>query len=434
MSLSKGLLDEVESEGMEPLDVIVAGAGAAGLMAGIAAAERGASVRILDSQPKIGAKILVAGGGRCNVTNEYVHPSRFHGGSERFVDRVLHAFSVENTHRFFDRIGVPLKLEETGKYFPVSNSGRTVLVALLETVRASGAGLVVGERVTGLQQADGMWHVQTGGGGALAARAVIVCTGGLALPKSGSSGAGYPWAAALGHTIVPTTPALSPLLADPPIHAELSGISLPVRLSLEDGEKTLAAYDGSFLFTHFGYSGPAALNLSRHVARDRHEHPHARVAVRFLPDVPVGAEGRFWSDLAGVSGRKSVANALADLLPRRLAEMLCARELIAPETTLGRLSAAQVKRVRQMLFDLPLPVAQVADYAKAEATAGGVCLDEVEPATMMSRIAPGLFFAGEILDVDGWLGGYNFQWAWSSGTVAGRGAARWAQKQTRDTD
>jgi len=417
---------------MEMEDVVIIGAGAAGLMAAIAAGERGARVRLLDSQTKIGAKILVAGGGRCNVTNEYVDASRFHGGSRAFVTRVLRAFSVEDTHRFFDRIGVPLKLEETGKYFPVSDSARTVLHALLQTVRDAGAVLETGSPVTGVlrEQLPGenttCWTVSTPGG-IVRAATVVLCTGGLALPKSGSNGAGYGFATSLGHSMVPTTPALSPLLANPPQHAGISGVTLPVRLSLRNNKAMLAEYDGSFLFTHVGYSGPAALNLSRHVARDRWQHPQAQVVMRLLPQVEAGAEGRFWSELERRGARKSVANALAELLPRRVAEMVAARAGAKPDATLGRLTPQQKSDLRRELLEAPLPVSEVAGYTKAEATAGGVDLSEIEPATMMSRIAPGFFLAGEVVDVDGWLGGYNVQWARSSGTVAGRAAARYAQ-------
>jgi predicted Rossmann fold flavoprotein len=479
----------------DAVNVIVVGAGAAGLMAAVAAAQGGAQVRLLDSQTKIGAKILVSGGGRCNVTNEFVDASRFHteaatanisvangdassaslkransSGGRPFVTRVLRAFSVEDTHRFFEAQGVTLKLEETGKFFPVSNSSRTVLDALLNAVRDSGAELVTGCPVLGLRavehsnerakssrqeggyssqptsepndehspsEAAAAWLVNTAHG-AMRARAVVLCSGGLALPKSGSNGAGYSFATRLGHTLVPTTPALTPLLANCPAHAALSGVTLPVRLSLcngkadnQSGDKNrgqiLARYDGSFLFTHIGYSGPVALNISRHVARERASKPDATVFLRLLPDIEDGGEKRFWHEFVRDNARKSLSNALSEMLPRRVAEMVEA-QCNATQTTVGRLNSAQQSEARRLLFDCALPIHAVADYVKAEATAGGIALAEIEPATMMSRLRPGLFFAGEICDVDGWLGGYNFQWAWSSGVVAGRAAARLSLK------
>ncbi|MDF2440024.1 MAG: hypothetical protein JWN98_1008 [Abditibacteriota bacterium] len=452
----------------DSFDVVVIGAGAAGMMAAIAAAQirlegRAAKVLLLDGREKIGAKILVSGGTRCNVTNEWVHPSRFHtesdpyraaafkgDGLRSFVGRVLRAFSTEQTHRFFDSIGVQLKLEETGKYFPVTDSARTVLNALLRAVDDAGAQLRTGMRVQNIKKTEAGYclDVQSSGGEeAIEARSVIVCTGGLALPKSGSDGAGYVWAKQFGHTIVRTTPALTPLLSGANAHTHLSGITLPVRLKLgvapslapaasqvhakgnaekNNAQSTLAQYDGSFLFTHWGYSGPVALNISRHVARDT--TPEARVSMRLLPEVEEGAEGRYWQEFVRVHSKKNLPNALSEILPRRVAETIAKYAVgdAMQSTLVGKLSNEQNRRAREQLLDAPLAISAVADYVKAETTAGGVSLAEIEPATMMSFLEPGLFFAGEVCDVDGWLGGYNFQWAWSSGVVAGRAAARLA--------
>lgn len=393
-------------------------------MAALRAAERGARVRLLDSQEKIGAKILVAGGGRCNVTNVAIDPLHYEGGSRKFVERVLRAFSLDDTLRFFDSLGVPLKLEpEMGKYFPISDRARDVLDALTGAVQGAGVEFWTGQRVTEIVPGP-PWTVRTEARG-MRAGAVVVCTGGLALPKSGSDGAGYVFASRLGHSVVRTCPALSPLLAEPTVHATLSGVTLPVRLTLRDGSDTLADFTGSFLFTHTGYSGPVALNISRHVERVRWERPKAAVFARFLPEVEDGGEGRFWDALVRRSARRPLATALSEHLPRRVAEMVAAMARVPPSAPIGRLDAAARKRALTALLDQRLPVGGVAGYRKAEATAGGIALEEVEPATMMSRLVPGLFFAGETLDVDGHLGGYNFQWAWSSGTVAGRAAGRW---------
>ena len=411
---------------MTSVDIVVAGAGAAGLVAGIAAAERGSSVVILDSRAKIGAKILAAGGGRCNVTNEYVAPSCFNGGPERFTGRVLRAFGLDATLRFFESIGVPLALEESGKYFPASNTGRTVLDALVTAASQAGAVIRTGAAVQGIEP-GARWKVAAGGE-AIEAKAVVLCTGGLAMPASGSTGDGYPWLARLGHTIVPTSPALSPLIARRAAHAELSGLTMPARLSLRAGADELAAFDGSFLFTHTGYSGPAALNISRHVARWRWERPEADVFASFLPDVAAPDEDAFWRSLLASEGRKTAAGALGARMPRRAAEMIAAEAGLGAGARIGSLSREESARLRAALFECRLRISSVAGYGKAEATAGGASLDEIEPATMMSRIAPGLFVAGELCDVDGWLGGYNFQWAWSSGTVAGRGASAYCRR------
>lgn len=418
------------------------GAGAAGLMAAIFAARQEVAgqkprVLLLDGQTKIGAKILVAGGGRCNVTNEFVAATRFHSESDEtgaaqkhphktFVGRVLRAFSVETTHHFFQEIGVELKLEETGKYFPVANSSRAVLNALLQETENSGAVLKTGCRVVGIEKNEN-WKTHTSQG-AFSSRALIICTGGLALPKSGSDGAGYSFARQFGHSVVFTTPALSPLLAQPPRHADLSGITLNVRLSLREEKQVLASYDGSFLFTHVGYSGPVALNISRHFARVQRQHPQAKIYLNLLPDVGETSPARWWHEFAETNAKKTLIKALVPFLPERVTQMVAREAKIDPQKAVGKIGGEEARRVQNALFDLPLPVTDVAPYYKAEATAGGVSLNEIEPATMMSKLQPNLFFAGEVCDVDGWLGGYNFQWAWSSGAVAGRNAARFAMR------
>ena len=413
--------------------IVIIGAGAAGLMAGIAAGRAGASARVLDGVKKVGAKILVSGGSRCNVTNEHVVPARFNGeGCAPFLARTLRSFSPADTHRFFKEIGVELKLEATGKFFPTSDTSRTVLAALLKALEDAKVPLYTETPVTKIERvSEESWRVHVGGQTPeiIEASCVILATGGLALPKSGSDGRGYRMARSLGHTVIETTPALTPLLGSDEVHHALSGRSLPVRLTLyrEDkpaGNQRLASYEGSLLFTHRGYSGPVALNISRHVARERWQYPRASVFASFFPDVKEEDEGQFWTEWAQKSPKKNVANALSAHMPDDIAEVLAARAGVE-NSPLGRLSREGVAALRAQMFACPLSVDEVAPYEKAEATAGGIALSEIAPATMMSRLAPGLFFCGEICDVDGWLGGYNFQWAWSSGIVAGRAAAKW---------
>ena len=435
-------------------DVIIVGAGAAGLMAAIFAARQEVNgvfprVLLLDGQTKIGAKILVAGGGRCNVTNEFVAATRFHNESDEasrtagaaqkhahktFVGRVLRAFSVEATHRFFSEVGVELKLEETGKYFPVSDSARTVLNALFQEVQSSGAVLKTDCRVQSITTTatpsplgkgvwgSPFWQIHTSQG-VFSSRALLICTGGLALPKSGSDGAGYNFARQFGHSIVQTTPALSPLIAKNPRHADLAGITLNARLILRDEKQVLTRYDGSFLFTHIGYSGPLALNISRHFARAK----GAKIYLNLRPDIEESA-AHWWHELVNANSKKTLGKALS-FLPERAANMVAREAKVDAQIALGKINSEAARRVQKALFDLELPVTDVAPYYKAEATAGGVSLSEIEPATMMSKLQSGLFFAGEVCDVDGWLGGYNFQWAWSSGAVAGRNAARFALRK-----
>ena len=416
--------------------IVIIGGGAAGLMAGIAAGRAGARARVLDGVKKVGAKILVSGGSRCNVTNEHVVPARFNGEEcAPFIARILRSFSPADTHRFFREIGVELKLEPTGKFFPTTDTSRTVLAALLEALKDAEVPLSTETPVTRIERVDdSSWRVHVGGAKPeiIEASGVILATGGLALPKSGSDGRGYRMAREFGHTVIETTPALTPLLGGDETHHALSGRSLEARLTLYREDKPaqnerLASYTGALLFTHRGYSGPVALNISRHVARERWQYRRASVFASFFPDVAEADEGQFWSEWSQRNARKNVANALSAHMPDDIAETL-AKNAGVENSPLGRLSREGVAALRAQMFACFLSVDDVAPYEKAETTAGGIALKEIAPATMMSRLAPGLFFCGEICDVDGWLGGYNFQWAWSSGIVAGRAAAKWQKK------
>ncbi|HOC31192.1 MAG TPA: aminoacetone oxidase family FAD-binding enzyme [Armatimonadota bacterium] len=371
------------------MDVVVIGAGAAGLASAIWAGRSGADTLVLDSQVKPGAKILVSGGGRCNVTNANMSAERFNSGAREFVARVLDAFPLADTVRWFSDLGVPLLAEADGRMFPKTNSSRTVLDALQRGAESAGVRLLTGQNVTGIRPGNPFQIVTKSG--EFPARSVIICCGGLALPKSGSTGAGYVLASRLGHTMVATTPALTPLIADPPIHAELSGISLPAVLTLREGAKTIAQSRGSLLFTHEGYSGPCALNISRHAARAQIERRDFTMSLRILPE-------REFGDLSSLrkafAGRRSGVNALSEVLPRRVAQWVCRYAGVEADTVSRALSRNACQRLWSACADLVLPPLTPAGYRTAEVTAGGVRLDEVDPATMMSRIVPGLFFGG----------------------------------------
>jgi hypothetical protein len=368
------------------MDLGIVGAGAAGLAAGIFAARRGARVTIFDGAAKIGAKILISGGGRCNVTNAAVTEKDFWGGSSNVVRRVLKAFPVERTRAFFQELGVSLHEEEDGKLFPDTHSARTVLEALLREAERTGK-VLPGHRVTRVRPG---FPIVTSRGEFRADR-VILATGGKSLPKTGSDGGGYALAEALGHSIVPTTPGLDPLLLDGDFHVALSGISHEVELSLGTFKVR-----GPMLWTHFGISGPAALNLSRHW----HRSP-GPVTANLLPGRTFESADRLLQDTP-----------LKRLLPARVAEAVIARLGVNPKLREDR------RKLVKALLAWPLPVRGGRGYNYAEVTAGGVPLDEIDPSTMESRKCPGLHLIGEILDVDGRLGGFNFQWAWSSAWVA----------------
>jgi predicted Rossmann fold flavoprotein len=403
-------------------DVLVIGTGAAGLFAatwaGRAARDAGRPLSIVavDGAKKLGAKILVAGGGRCNVTHWRVSEADFAGSTPAAIRKVLRRFTVDDTVAFFREAGVEFKREDTGKFFPVTDSARTILDALLQEAEAAGALLVHPARVEALDCIDQTFRATTSAG-PITAHRVILCTGGKSLPKSGSDGGGYRLAQDLGHSLTaPIVPALVPLLL-PAGHwiTTLSGLTLPTEVSLLAASgKRLASFAGSTLCTHVGLSGPSILDISRHWLIAKAADPTVRLAINWLPGHTAEEVDRL---LVATQGRGPLP-LLREHLPDRLAKTLCEQ---AGAPTGGDLPRESRKKLVQLVTAAPLEITGDRGFTAAEATAGGVPLSEVKLDTMESRICPGLFFAGEVLDVDGRIGGFNFQWAWSSGFIAGHG-------------
>jgi predicted Rossmann fold flavoprotein len=404
-------------------DLIVIGAGAAGLAAAIFTARAAPGARILcaDGAKTIGAKILVSGGSRCNVTNRIVSERDFWGGSRAIVRRVLRAFPADRAVEFFRELGVALHEEDDGKLFPDTNRSRTVLDALLREASRLGVTIENRQRVQEVSAGSGAFAVVTAAGATLSARAVVLATGGKSLPKTGSDGLGYELAARLGHGHVTTTPGLAPLLVDGP--RPPAGIAHPAALSLRASGSSVRL-EGPLLWTHFGVSGPVALNLSRHWHRAALDGPPADVVLSVAPGETFESLDAWFLDEQRRRPRAQVTTVLAARVPAAVAEAWCVAAGLDATVTMAHLTRDARRGLVRSLVETLLPVTGSRGYGYAEVTAGGVPLDEIDPATMESRITPRLYFAGEILDVDGRLGGFNFQWAWSSGYVAGRAVAR----------
>jgi predicted Rossmann fold flavoprotein len=407
----------------EPADVLVVGAGAAGLMAAIHAARgRPARVVLLDGATRLGAKILISGGGRCNVTNAHVSASDFNGGSPRAIARVLKAFPAARTRTFFAELGVALHEEARGKLFPDSERARTVLDALLESARRAGVTIVTGQRVESADRTAPGFRVGTAAG-AWDARRLVLATGGRSVPKTGSDGHGLAIAAALGHSVVETTPALVPLVAGNVSLAErLAGVAHEVALELVVDGRTATRVSGPMLWTHTGLSGPAALDMSRHWHRAVLNRGDVRVQVNVCGGRTFDEADRLL--VAPAQGRAFVRSALEAWMPASVARAVLDLAQVDASGALAQLTRDARRKVVHLATALPVDVTGSRGYTHAEATAGGVSLDEIDPATMASHVCAGLYLAGEMLDVDGRLGGFNFQWAWSSGYVAGTAAGR----------
>jgi predicted Rossmann fold flavoprotein len=406
-------------------DLVIIGAGAAGLATAIFAARRVPTLRVrcLDGARRVGAKILVSGGSRCNVTNRVVTEHDFWGGPSRVTRQVLRAFPAEQAVRFFDELGVAVHEEADGKLFPDTNRSRTVLDALLAEAARRHIGIATSSRVTQLTRADGAFAIDLADGGSLRARRVVLATGGQSLPKTGSDGAGYGLAEALGHRLVPRTPALAPLILDDEWHAALSGVAHAAEASVFVAGKLQRKLTGDWLWTHFGASGPLALNLSRHWHRAELAGAPTEIALSVCPGDTFDSIDAWMLEQVRGRPRAQLATVLSTRLPASVAAVWLQRAGIDPGTVLSYLGRDDRRRLVHALTATRIPVRGSRGYQYAEVTAGGVSLDDIDPATLESRRCSGLYLAGEILDVDGRLGGYNFQWAWSSGFVAGTAAA-----------
>jgi predicted Rossmann fold flavoprotein len=404
------------------LQVVVIGAGAAGTMAAIWAAAAGARTLLLERTADGGRKILISGGGRCNILPARLDEARFVTDSSKpLLRRIVRSWPLREQITFFERdAGIPLVEEvETGKLFPASQSARDVRDRLLALAVRHGASVRTSAHVTLVSPVPAGWHVHLQDGDRIECDAVVLATGGLSVPKTGSDGDGLRIAEALGHALRPTYPALTPLTCTAAPFSGLAGVSLPVTIAARAQDRSATA-SGGFLFTHGGYSGPAVLDISHVPVRSRLEtDERARVTVRWTQ---LGDDE--WEQALRARGTRTVASAVAAHLPERLATALVEYTGIDRSQVLARLARADRLRLIDTLVRGALPWDGDDGYKKAEVTGGGVALSEVDPATMESRRQPGLFLCGEMLDAFGPIGGYNFLWAWATGRAAGLGAAR----------
>lgn len=392
-------------------------------MAAIFATGNGRPVLLLESTDNGARKIVISGGGRCNVLPSTAGASRFvTASSPNTLRKILLSWPLADQRRFFeDTLGIPLALEEeTGKLFPVSNRSRDVRDALYGYARSRGVRIAFSTRVSSLRSPTpgGPWAV-IAGDEEIPASAVVLATGGLSVPASGSDGTGIRLAERMGHTIHHTYPALTPLLCEPPRHAHLAGISLTVTL---EAPLTRGRFQtrGGFLFTHRGYSGPAVLDVSHLAVRSLMDAGDPQEILVQWTD----ADASEWDRRLQAGGAGEVGPLLRRHLPDRLADQLLLEAGVEPAQPLAELRRDDRTGIVERLARYPLPWTGDEGYRKAEVTGGGVALSEIDPRTLESRLRPGLHLCGEMLDAFGPIGGYNFLWAWSTGRAAGLGAAR----------
>ncbi len=406
--------------------VAIIGAGAAGLLAGIAAAQLGAEVTIYEKMRQPGKKMLITGKGRCNITNACDIPEFIKNlpGNGRFLNSALHRFTNDDIVFLLESNGLPTKVERGGRVFPVSDKAKDVVDTLVKIFTAAGGKLLTDTKVIDIMLKNGVATGVRTVNGVYTANSIVLAAGGASYPGTGSDGGGAKLAARMGHTIVPLKPSLVPLESDYPYVDDLQGLSLRnVQATLlADGQK-LGSEFGEMLFTHFGVSGPIILSLSNLAAGALAEGKEVDLAIDLKPALSEEKlDARICRDFTEYS-RKQLVNGLKDLLPQRLIPVVCDMAYLDEDKFVNQISREERQRLLQTLKHFVVPITSTRPIAEAIVTAGGVNVKEIDPKTMASKRIKGLYFAGEVMDVDGYTGGFNLQAAFSTGYAAGAAAA-----------
>lgn len=405
--------------------VIVVGGGAAGMMAAIAAAEMGAHVTLLERNNRLGKKLRITGKGRCNVTNDCDVNTFLTNvpSNPRFLYAALSRFGTEDTKAFFEGLGVPLKTERGNRVFPVSDKAGDIVEALFQKCRRCGVEIVY-RRALGIVIKDGAVQGVRTSDGVLSADAVIVCTGGKSYPMTGSDGDGYRFATDAGHTVTALYPSLVPLVAEGKLCASMQGLSLKnvaLRIKAAATGKTVYEDFGEMLFTHYGITGPLVLSASAHLSDIQSVKYEAHIDLKPALDEKT-LDLRLRSDFAKYQNRDFV-NSLSDLLPQKMIEPFVRLSEIDPRKKVNSITREERERLVRLLKDLTVTLRGFRPIDEAIVTRGGVSVREIDPKTMRSKCVDGLYFAGEVLDVDAYTGGFNLQIAFSTAYVAGQSAA-----------
>jgi predicted Rossmann fold flavoprotein len=413
-------------------DVIVIGGGPSGLMASIAASSRGAKVLLIDKGDKLGRKLGISGGGRCNVTNnkDFDEIIKNIPGNGRFLFSSFSNFSNKDIISFFEDMGIHLKEEDRGRMFPVSDKAKTVVEALINKAKNQGVSININCPVESVTYKDGLTSgVKIKTGEIIQSKTVIIASGGKSVPHTGSTGDGYAWAEDAGHTITELYPTEVPLVSREAFiqSKELQGISLrnvAVAVWNPKGKKVVE-HEGDLLFTHFGVSGPTALRCSQFVykIKKQFEVPTAKISIDLFPQKSVDEIYNLTMDLAKNESKKAIKNILKGLLPERMIPILLKKSGLQEEITYDNIAKQPWLTLASLIKAFPIQISGTLSIEEAFVTGGGVNLKEIDPKTMQSKIMGGLFFCGEILDIHGYTGGYNITAAFTTGYTAGKNAA-----------
>ncbi|MFH0802378.1 MAG: NAD(P)/FAD-dependent oxidoreductase [bacterium] len=405
------------------VSVAVVGGGASGMMAAIAAAESGAVVTLFEKNQRVGKKLLATGNGRCNLTNLNVGPENYHGGTPEFALSVLAGFGVQSTLDFFDLLGVAPKVEEGGKVFPLSEQAGSVLDVLRWRLEALGVKILCESPVAGIKRGRSGFLLSLKNGKTFEAERLVLAAGGRAAPHLGSDGSGHALARLLGHTLVPSFPALVPLKLKADFLKQIQGVKFRGEAIIVVGGREVKKASGELLFTEYGISGPPILTLSRKAGEHLLEGQKVTLRLDIFPSISFGEMEECLAKRLDLGRTKSFIFSFVGFLNKKLIPVVLRESGVSDiHKAAESVTPSEVRAVVKNLKEWTFEVTGSTSWPHAQVTAGGLDVREINPATMESRILPGLFLAGEIVDIDGDCGGYNLQWAWSSGHVAGSSA------------
>lgn len=399
-------------------DVAIIGAGPAGIMAAITAKQNGASVILIEKNEAIGRKILATGNGRCNITNRLAKVENYHGSNPEFIGKVLNSFDQHKTNKFFEDLGLILKEEDRGRMFPRTNQATSVVDILNHELERLNVEVKLNAEVKEIENKSG-WEIKLSDGSTINSAKLILTTGGRAAHQLGSSGDGHFWMKNLGHKIEDIHAALVPLETKELWVKDVQGLKVEAEASFFVDEELVSKRSGDLIFTHFGLSGPAIMSQARFVAPFV-ESKTVKVQLDFMPEQPKHDLDEMIAKIFNISGAKSVKNALVGLVPAKLIPIILKESNIDENKNAAEISKIQRSAIVRNLKSLTLNISKLRPLKEAQVTRGGISTDEINPETLESTKIKDLYFAGEVMDVDGDSGGFNLQWAWSSGHLAGQ--------------
>lgn len=404
--------------------VLVVGGGAAGIVAAISARRAGAEVTILEKNTRVGKKILATGNGRCNFTNINACVDYYHGNNPGFVHSALSDFSSDDAISFFEKLGISHKVEELGKVYPMSDQASSILDVLLYEMNDSGVSIVCDANVTEILQRNSGFEVRLENGATYRGDSVVIATGGKAMPASGSDGSGYILAQKLGHTVTKVFPALVQLMLEGNFFKQIEGVKFIGTAEVLHNKKSVAKDRGDILFANYGVSGPPILQISRKAGELLNQGKEVYLNITIMDMMSKEDLSKLIKKRFAAAPKKPVDFSLVGLVNKRLIPVLLKESGINDiKCLVSSLTAKEHEAITDILSSWRFKVRGTKSWPSAQATAGGVDTGELDQRTMESKLIKGLFFAGEIMDIDGQCGGFNLQWAWSSGYIAGRSAA-----------